>query len=498
MSGGHISSAETKEDNLKAGARGGLIAYSLQIIAAGLGFLNTVVFARILGAGGVGEYFLAIAVINIAALFAGFGMQGAMMRFIPSYIENNELSKLKGVVLFVLKFCFLLSIVLTFLIILLSKFIAINLYNSPGLFGILPLVALVLPIYVLNEIIGGVLRGHKDTLKALLPSSLISPFFRLSIFLLLSLDGMSTLHAVFAFIAGEVIAFILSAVFLFNKLAKTKPSNVRDEYRKILNVASTMIFTTISVFLFTQADLMVVGMYTSAEDVGVYGVVARLVTLIAFSLGAFSAIIPPIISSVHTAGDHEELERVVRESTRWILTIAMPIILIFLFEGKYILTIAYGDIFVKGFMALIILSVGQLINAGSGLVGYLLQMTGNHMAFMKITFFWGVTNIILNFLLIPKFGILGAAVSTAFCLSMVNIVSIYVVYKKMSILTIARGLKFDLIFSLTVMGLYLLLNYRGVAGGHHVLLAAALIIYIGRAIMNDDLPWRIILAKNKA
>ncbi len=489
--------ARQNDDNLIIGAKGGSIAFVLQIASAGLGFLNQIALARILGAGGTGEVILAISVVNISGLLAAFGISGAIIRFIPSYIERKKTAELKGIIYFTLQFCSLLSVVFVVLIILFSKLISINIFHSEGLLKLLPIIALVVPFFTLNDVIGGILRGYKDTLKALLPQRIVSSLFRLIVFLLLSFRGVSSSYAVIAFIAGEVLATVLSIIYLYKAMDKVKPLYHRSEYKEVLTVGATMIFTALSVLLYTQADIWIVGIFATMEDVGIYGLVARLVLLISFSLGAFSTIIPAIITSVYVSGDRIELQRIVSESTRWILTMAMPIVLFLAFESKFILKYMYGEKFIGGYIALIVLSVGQLINAGAGLVGWFLQMTGGHKIFMKITLFWGIINIILNIILVPYFGINGAALSTAFCLSMVNIMSVWVIYNRSSILTLAGGLKFDVVFALVVTILYALLSYKHLPLGHHFLLGTALIIYIGRAIMNGDLPWRYLLMKSK-
>lgn len=497
MNNRQSSIVNSKKDNLTVGAKGGAIAFILQISALALGFLNTVILARILGAGGIGEVILAISILNICALLAAFGMQSTMMRFVPFYVDKKEKAKLKGIIYFVLKFCLLLSIVFAALILLFSKFISINLFHSQGLLKLLPIAAVILPVYVLNDVIGGILRGYKDTFKALLPRLVVTPSLKIIIFLLLLLKGVAPIYAIIALLVGEIFAIFFSAIFLSGKIGKGKPLYQQSEYKKVLGVASTMIFTGFSVFLFTHADLWIVGIFTSTEDVGIYGVVAGLVTLISFSLGAFSAIIPPIMSSIHTSGDHNELRRVVRESTRWILSMSMPIVLIFVLEGDFILKYAYGERFADGYIALVILCIGQLINAGSGLVGWLLQMTGGHKTFMKITVFWGIINIILNIILVPHFGIIGAAISTAFCLSMVNIVSVWVIYNKLSVFTLAKGLKFDLVFAIVVAFFYFLFSYKSFYLGYHLLLISALIVYMWKSIVSGDLPLRHLLTKYK-
>ncbi len=495
MAEDYLEVSELKEDNLTIGARGGIIAFLLKISSTILGFLNQVILARILGAGGLGEVLLALSVVNISAQIAKFGMEETMMRFIPFYLGQKDNERLKGTIYFALKLSFLFSIIFVSLIMLFSKFIAVNIFHSEGLSRLLPFAAVIILISVLNGVIGGIMKSFKETVKALLPQFFISPLLRIVIFLYLSIKVSDPLYAIVAFVTGELLALIISITFLRQKTREIKTVNRNSEYKKIISVAYTMIVTGFGVYLFTQADLWIVGMLTSTEKVGIYGVTAKLAALIAFPLGAFSAIIPPLISSMHASGDLDELRRLVRESSRWIFSTAMPIILILILEGNFILKHFFGEKFVSGYTSLLILLIGQVINVGSGLVGYFLQMTGGHKWYMKIIIFFSITNIILNFLLVPRFGINGAALSTAFCLAMINIVSVFVVYKKMSVVTLARGLGFDALLCSAVVLLYFFFRYNSFDAGYHILLFVSLTVYIWKSLVKNDIPWRILLTK---
>ena len=167
--------------------------------------------------------------------------------------------------------------------------------------------------------------------------------------------------------------------------------------------------------IYMQVSLWIISFYLSTEAVGIYGVVNRLVGLISFALMSLATIVPSLISASYTSNDHSELKKLVRESSRWILNIAIPITFLLILEGKFILEYAYGEKFVAGYSVLLILCIGQLINAGSGLMGMVMQMTGWHNLFMRITIFWGVISILLNIILVQFIGIEGAALSTAFC-----------------------------------------------------------------------------------
>ena len=493
-----ISETENnRSDNLAQGARGGAIAFILKISSTVLGFLNQVILARILGAGGLGEVILAVTVVRISMQIAKFGMEETMTKFIPLYIDRKDDAKLKGTILFAMKFCLLFSVTFMLFVLMFSKFIALNIFHSEGLLKLMPVVIVAIPAWVIRDVIGGILRGHKDALRALIPESLISPFFKIVIFLLLTLKGIAPFYAILAFVAGEILAVIVSFSFLQKILRPLKAVRGECNKKKIMEVAYTIIFTGMSVLLYTQADVWILGMFKSTEIVGIYGIATKLVLLVYFPMMAFAAVIPSLISSIHASGDLAELKKVVSESTRWILSMAMPIILILLIEGKYILRYFYGPEFEAGYVVLVILTLGQMIKAGAGLIGVLLQMTGEHKVYMKVNIILGIINIILNILLVPSYGMTGAAVATAFCLVMVDIICIFIIHKRLSILTLAKGIKFDIVFIAVITAVYFLLSYSDFHIGHHLLLFVALTVYLWKSLSHHDIPWKLLIGKYK-
>jgi O-antigen/teichoic acid export membrane protein len=497
MADSHLDVRESKEDNLAVGAKGGAIAFTLKVASAVFGLLNQIVLARILGANGVGEVLLAISVVKVSRQVAKFGMEETLMRFVPVYIDQKDAQRLKGTIFFALRFCLMISIIFVFLILLFTKFIAVNLFHSTMLLKLLPVIAIAIPAGVIRDVIGGILKGYKEAYKALLPENLISPVFRLAIFLILTLKGASSIFAVVAFIVGEVLSMYLSIMFLSKKLDDIKSVIKQYENRKILKVAYTFIFTSLSMFLFTQTDLWILGILTTTKTVGIYGIAAKLVFLVYFPMFAFGAIFPPIFSSTYAAGNYSELERVTRESSRWILSMSMPIILVLLLEGRFVLTLFYGPEFETGYAVLIILTIAHLISASTGLIGLFLQMTGQHKVYMKLNIFFGLLNAVLNIFLVMRFGILGAAIATAFCMAMLEIICTFIIFKRFSILTLPEGIWFDIVFIISTLGLYSLLIHTDMKMGPHLLCIAALAIYLWKSMVNHDIPWRILLARHK-
>jgi O-antigen/teichoic acid export membrane protein len=487
---------ESKDDNMTIGAKGGIIAFALKVSSTVLAFINQIILARFLGAQGVGEVVIAITVVKISSQIAKFGMEEAMMRFVPLYVQKNDNARLKGAIYFSILFCFAISCFFVLLIVLLSRFISLSIFHSHALVNLLPVVAIAIVAGTLRDVIAGVLKGHKDTARALIPESFISPFFRIAIFLILTLYAVSSFTAVVAFVGGEVFAVLLSIRFLLNKLTTIKSGRTLYDNRKVLQVAYTIIFSSLSMLLFTQTDILVLGMLLPTKGgVGIYGYAAKLVFLVYFPMFAFGSSIPPILSSAYSKGDRAELEKVTRTSTRWILSMSMPIVLVLILEGRYILGYVYGSEFESGYPVIIFLTVAHLISAGTGLVGLFLQMTGQHKVYMKLNVAFLIANIILNFVLVSRYGMVGAAVATSLCIAMLEITCAFFIFKRFSILALPEGLGFDLLFIVIASILYVLIRYGEMYWGTHVLLAVSLITYLWKSVSHNDIPWRLFITR---
>lgn len=484
-----------KEDNLSVGAKGGAIAFIMKVASAALALLNQIVLARILGANGVGEVLLAISVVKVSSQIAKFGMEETLMRFVPVYVDNNDPGRLKGTIHFAMKFCILVSVIFALVILIFSKFIAINIFHSEMLLKLLPVMAIAIPAGVIRDVTGGIMKGYKDTYKALLPEGLISPFFRLAVFLILTLKAVSSFYAAIAFITGEVVSMFLSMKFLSHKLTAVKSAEKQSDYGKVLKVAYTIIFASFSMYLFAQTDVFIIGMLTNTKMVGIYGIAAKLVFLVYFPAYAFAAIMPPIFSSIYESGDYKELNRVTRRSIRWIFSMAMPIILMLVLEGRFVLRYFYGPEFETGYTVLLILTAAYMASTSTGIVGLFLQMTGQHKVFMKLNMLFLSMNVVLNFILVSTIGMAGAAIATAFCIVSLQVMCAIIIYKRFSIISLPEGFAFDILFIAAVLILHWALSYAEISIGPHLLLAGALTVYLWKSLKNHDIPWRLLIDK---
>jgi O-antigen/teichoic acid export membrane protein len=170
-----------------------------------------------------------------------------------------------------------------------------------------------------------------------------------------------------------------------------------------------------------------VGYYRPSSEVGIYRAASQTALLILLFLISLNNIFAPVIADIFIKGEQEKMKQLFKTVTRWSFTLTLPLCLIIGISGKNILLI-FGSDFSIGYVPLVILAAGQLINAGSGGIAYMLVMSGHPYKKLVGDLAAIIINLTLNIILIPRWGLLGAAVATGVSIAGVNLMRVVQVY----------------------------------------------------------------------
>jgi O-antigen/teichoic acid export membrane protein len=150
-------------------------------------------------------------------------------------------------------------------------------------------------------------------------------------------------------------------------------------------------------------------MFRSEAEVGYYDMAVKLSTLTTLILMSISSIAGPKFSELFHSGRMDELFYVAKKSTQLVFWTTTPVLFCLLLFGKPLLGHLFGSKFTVAYPSLVLLVIGQFLNSVSGSTGLFMNMTGQQNIFKNIIFGAAAINVSLNFFLIPKFGIMGAA-----------------------------------------------------------------------------------------
>jgi O-antigen/teichoic acid export membrane protein len=180
-------------------------------------------------------------------------------------------------------------------------------------------------------------------------------------------------------------------------------------------------------FLLLRIDILMVGYFLPSSDVGIYRSASQTALLLLIFLISFNNIFAPMIADIISKGDRERMRQLFKTVTRWGFALSLPLFLVVGINAKNLLRI-FGSDFTEGWLPLIILAAGQLIHAAAGGVVYMLVMSGHQYQKLIGDFAIVVINLVLNIILIPRWGLTGAAVATSVSITAVNLMRVMQAY----------------------------------------------------------------------
>lgn len=414
--------------------KGSSIAFLIKILGAGLAFSFNVLLARVLGAERAGLYFLALTVTTIATVFGRMGLDNTLLRFTAANAAIGDWVAVKGAYRKGIMLSFLASIISALVMFVAASWLAETVFAKPSLASPMRWMALAVVPMVLLNLHAEMLKGLKRIRDSQLVQGVGVPA--------LSILGFFIFGKVWG-VKGAVWAYTLAAMLTalagYGMWRNTTPQlqNIRAYFktRELLRSGIPLFWIAIMNLIMNWTATFILGIWGTSSDVGIFGVASRTAMLTSFILVAVNSIAVPKFAALYRQGNLEELGSTARYSAKLMTLLASPLLLMFLLMPGWIMGM-FGAYFVKGRVVLSILAVGQFINVATGSVGYLLMMSGNEQLLRNNIIFTALLNICLNTILIYKLGILGAAVATALSLSIMNLISTWLVYRKLAILTL--------------------------------------------------------------
>ena len=403
------------------------------IFTAVAGYLFKVYLARVLGAGALGVYTLGMTIVGFLGIFNGLGLPKSAVRFVATYCGTGQMDRLRGFIgrsLILLLGC---NVLLGAVLLLVGPWVGARFYHTSVLGGYMWMFALIMVLGVLNSFLGEVLVGYKAVAQRTVITSFISsPATMIFTFALIAL-GFGLRGYILAQVASACVVLILLAVTAW----KHTPEAVRSFAirfppleKNVASFSAAVFGLGLLGFFTSTADKVLIGFYLDARSVGTYAVASAVVTFVPILLQSVNQIFSPSIADLYARQQHELLKRLFQTLTRWIFGLTIPLALAITLFAPALMRI-FGREFEAGWPILVVGTVGQLINCGVGSAGTLLLMSGNQRSLVRIQGVMAVLMIGLSILLIPRWGITGAAVAAAFTVSFSNLWYLYEVKNKL-------------------------------------------------------------------
>ncbi len=387
------------------------------------------------GATTVGEFNVAFTIVSLGGVLARLGLDGAMVKLVPRGIVDQSGKAIKNLVRKLLLITFASSLILA-LLAYLSRFWIAELLENQNLIVPVSVSALLLIPYTLCIMVAEVYRsiGKNQGFSLMQQGSVYLLMAVLGLFFAdtLQLSFYQVLYVFLGLFTAQLILGGMTLPKLLNQIPQEKA--IEFGIKEVFRLAWPMFLSGSAVLLMSWTDTLILAYFETEDLVGIYGIafkVATLVTIVQFALNTVAA---PMISKFHKQQNFKALEKFIQQITWLNLAVAFPTLLVFCFFGEWFLGL-FGAEFGAGKQVLVILSFGQLLNAMSGPVMLLLNMTAYEIVARNTILISALINIILNILLIPLLGIIGAAIASSAVMMVWNLVGVLMVKQKLGFWT---------------------------------------------------------------
>jgi O-antigen/teichoic acid export membrane protein len=407
-------------------------AATMRLLRTASSFALNVMLGRMLGADGIGLYFLAYAVVRIGSVIAQFGLSRAVLRFTAANAAGAEWGRVEGLYRWALTISSVLAIA-TIAVVFWQAGRVAALFSEPSLALPLRYMSLGILPWALVSLQAQFLLGLQKTRDALLVEGVAIPLISLPLLAVLG-SRLGLVGASVSFAAAAVLALMLGRVLWLRATRSRETRPDRFDTRVLLRTSLPLFWMDLTSVVIGMTDTLILGVWRDATEVGVYNVARRVAVLTSAMLTAVNVVVAPKFAGMYQRGELAAISRLARRSAKLVTAAALPYLLAVVLVPHWILGV-FGREFAAGSTALVLLAFGQFVSAATGSVGYLLIMTGHEKAMRNNTVVAAALNVVLQLALIPSFGFVGAAAATMISSVVSNLVAMVLVWRYLSVFT---------------------------------------------------------------
>jgi len=398
------------------------------IIVLLLHFFQKPIMARYLGPDGLGLFSMAIMSVGIIELIALFGIDGALTKYVAEHKEHEgKVSSLVSSAFFTI----LIIGVMTSVALFVCSNTFASTFNMPSLSLLLKIYALVFPFSFTYAIIISYFNGLREmryyafirVLQASLALTLILALLMIG----LGVEG-AMLGTVFAIIGTVVVAMLI-----MKKFVRFTVSDYRENTKMLASFGSRLVGANMISKIYYNIDTLMIGYFLISTEVGYYAVAISLSRFFWLVPRAMATVAYPAISEYWAKSDLHAINKLVDKSTKYSACILIFAGMSVIFFAKDIIAFLFTPEFLPAVLPLTILIIGTVTSGILRSVGGIFASVGKVNLVLKISAIGAVGDIMLNIVLIPTYGIIGAATATTAAYVIDVIITIYFLRRALAI-----------------------------------------------------------------
>lgn len=470
------------DNSIKQLAKGTSIIFVGSILSQPLSLLGKVIMIRALSPSNFGEIMLSFSIVSTVGTIFLLGIPSGVTRLVTASETENKINEL-------LKSGYILAFlggILGSLSIYIFRFRISELMEEPRLAALIPIFSFILVLRPISTISISGLRSYKLGIETTIAKDYSGKIFSLLVLVLFVYLSQPYVGAILYLITPPIAVGIVSSFYLV-KNSPMKPSSRglpdRSSISEIISFSWPLAFEGAFVLIMTSLDVLMIGYFLTSYEVGLYEAIRPLTRIIIMLLTAGVFFYLPIATEHYEEGDYSGLNTIFTTLTKWITLGTFPIVLTFILYSEDVIRAFYSAEYIPASAAFIVLTIGTFLRVIVGPNGATIKAIDKTRIDLLSSAAGAITNIILNVVLIPRYGIIGAAIATGSGFVVFNTIELIFIYRSIGVHPFSRNtIKPILLTAGVVLIISELLNIRDTTFIHLLLISMAIVLIHSIAI----------------
>jgi O-antigen/teichoic acid export membrane protein len=418
-------------------AKQGALSIVGDMLGRGLKYITLIVMARLMDTDLLGGFLVATALMDVLVLVAGLGFTAGIVRFGTRFLQEGRKAQLRALFRWSIARSGTLGLVISIAVFAVSLMV-FKTHRGESVFLFLRAIIWCLPIMVAATAMTFVTVAMKTVIYQKL-AMVIQPglllVISLTAFLFESAESRMVMVAV-AYVASWIVtlAFMIVVLRVLGVVGRVRGSTQQVDAKRMWTFSLPTLGSSLVNMLRQQADILLITLFLSTREVALYNVASRTAGILTLALLGFSSIFDPLVVDYRGRRETRSVTRTNSLVTRWALSFCLPVaLIIFVYPGEMLAV--FGAEFLEASTIVRVLVLGRVLNVATGLVGRVLLMTDHQHLELYNGIGFLIANLGLNLVLIPRFGPLGAALTAALSLTMLNAVRLFQVWRVVGVVT---------------------------------------------------------------
>lgn len=426
--------AAAPSESVTALASGAGVNLAGRLAGQGTHLLGQVVLARLLEPQLYGLYAIGWTIVRMAGILLPLGLEDGVLRFGTRY-RDDDAPRYNGVVWQSIEVALLSGTAAGLALFWAAPWLAEAAFGKPSAAPVLQGVAAALPFVAAMKVAVSTTRVSQRMKFGLYAEDLAQPLTNLVLIALLCGLGGGLGGAVAACTVSYAVALATALGFLRHLFpgVSTRDSSAPRLGRELFAFCLPAVFAGVTGNFMVWVDRLIVAHFRPEADVGIYQAMSQAAIAFSVILSAFNTMLSPMVADCHHRNDSGQLRDLYRAGTKWGLYLGTPLFLVICFAPREVIQVVFGDRYESGAIPMVIMSAGQLVRLATGAVAPLLVLTGHQTSWLVLSAATLTANVALNGFLVPRYGLLGAALSTGLSLAALFVSGLFLVRRKLGL-----------------------------------------------------------------